>query len=428
MKKLSVDDAKFLQRTQKPTWLDRVARRIVLSRLQSLRYGAVIVTENGVTHSYGSASDEFPVTAHVHVTSPAFYSDIAFGGSVGSGEAYIHGHWECTEVEALVQILLRNRDVLDNLDSGASIVTTPLQKAFHWLNRNTRKGSRKNISAHYDLGNDFYELWLDKNMMYSSAYFESAETTLDVAAEAKLNRICKKLHLKPDDTVIEIGTGWGGFAVYAAKHYGCHVTTTTISQQQYEYARARVEREGLQDNITLLTQDYRDLDGKFDKLVSIEMIEAVGHEYLDTFFDKCSSLLKPEGEMLLQAITIADQRYDKARKSVDFIKRYVFPGGFLPSVTAMNNAMTRVTDLRSIHIEDIGVHYALTLQRWRERFFSRISEVREQGFSDEFLRMWEFYLCYCEGAFLQRAIGVVQLHTIKPFAQPRMVASVSTPT
>ncbi|MCH9692994.1 MAG: cyclopropane-fatty-acyl-phospholipid synthase family protein [Gammaproteobacteria bacterium] len=428
MKTLSVGDAKFLQRTQKPTWLDRLARKIVLARLRSLRYGSVSITEHGETSCYGVASEDFPMSAHIRVNSPAFYSDIAFGGSVGSGEAFIHGHWECDEVESLVQILLRNREVLDNLDSGASLVTAPLQKAFHWFNRNTRKGSRKNISAHYDLGNDFYKLWLDKNMMYSSAFFESAEVTLDEAAEAKLDRICRKLHLTPDDKIVEIGTGWGGFAVYAAKHYGCHVTTTTISQQQHEYASARVEQEGLQDRIELLTCDYRDLEGQFDKLVSIEMIEAVGHEYLDTFFDKCSSLLRPDGEMLLQAITIADQRYDKAKKTVDFIKRYVFPGGFLPSVTAMNDAMTRVTDLRSIHIEDIGAHYALTLQRWRERFFDRMSEVRQQGFSDEFLRMWEFYLCYCEGAFLQRAIGVVQLHTIKPFAQPRMVASVQSPT
>jgi len=255
-------------------------------------------------------------------------------------------------------------------------------------------------------------------MMYSCAWYPHAAATLEEAATAKLDRICQRLRLNANDHVIEIGTGWGGFATHAARHYGCHVTTTTISRQQYEYARARIEAEGLGDRITLLREDYRDLRGKYDKLVSIEMIEAVGHEYLDTYFRKCSSLLRPDGEMLIQAITIADQRYEKAKRTVDFIKRYIFPGGFLPSVTAMTDSMTRTTDLRAVNIDDIGLHYGRTLRDWRDRFFARIDEVRAQGYSEEFIRMWEFYLTYCESAFRERAIGDVHLHAIKPGARP----------
>ncbi len=402
----------------KPRRLDRLARRAVIARLSQIRRGELTLVEDGRVESFGEVTEEFPMRATIHVQSPSFYSDVAFGGSVGAGESYINGHWECSEPEALVRILLRNRDVLDNMETGAARLARPMLKLFHWLNRNTRKGSRRNIAAHYDLGNEFYSLWLDPQMMYSAAWYAGPEATLDEAAVAKLDRICRKLDLSPSDRVVEIGTGWGGFAIHAAKHYGCHVTTTTISGQQHRYAQARIDEEGLADRITLLKNDYRDLDGSFDKLVSIEMIEAVGHEYLDTFFKKCGSLLKPDGEMLLQAITIADQRYERAKTTVDYIKRYIFPGGFLPSVTAMTASMTRVSDMRTIGLEDIGLHYARTLKDWRELFFACIDEVRRQDFSDAFIRMWEFYLCYCEGAFRERAIGTVQLHAIKPEARP----------
>ena len=421
MKSASISTSQFLERTQKSGRLDKLARRIVRSRLAALEEGAVTLLEGGKGETFGKQCDDFPLPVVVDVLSPAFYSDVAFGGSVGSGESYIHGTWECDDLELLVRILLRNRDVLDGIDSGTAIVSRPLAKLFHWMNRNTRSGSRRNISAHYDLGNEFYRLWLDEEMMYSSAFFVSPDTPLEEAAVAKLDRICRKLRLTPSHHVLEIGTGWGGFAIHAARHYGCHVTTTTISEQQHAYARSRIEAEGLADQITLLKRDYRDLDGQYDKLVSIEMIEAVGHEYLDTFFEKCSSLLKPQGEMLLQAITIADQRYDAARKSVDFIKRYVFPGGFLPSVTAMASSMTRSTSMRIVDIEDVGLHYALTLNHWRRRFFARLAQVRELGFSNEFIRLWEYYLCYCEGAFNERAIGNVQLHALAPQARPPLV-------
>jgi cyclopropane-fatty-acyl-phospholipid synthase len=378
----------------------------------------VTVIEKDRSQTFGRADDAFPLAVTLNVKSPGFYGDVAFGGAVGAGEAYIQDYWECSDLVSLGRILLRNRNVLDSVDGGAAAVARPLRKAFHWLNRNTRSGSRRNIAAHYDLGNDFYALWLDPEMMYSSAWYADDSTTLEDAAVAKLDRICQRLDLCADDRVVEIGTGWGGFAVHAAKHYGCHVTTTTISSEQHDYAKRRIAEEGLEHRITLLKKDYRDLEGQFDKLVSIEMIEAVGHEYLDTYFRKCSSLLKPEGELLIQAITIADQRYEYARRNVDFIKRYVFPGGFLPSVTAMTTVLTRQTDLRAIYIEDIGLHYARTLRDWREHFFARIDDVRDQGFTDEFIRLWDFYLTYCESAFLERAIGDVHLHAIKPDARP----------
>ena len=417
-KSLSIDSPDFLERTTRSRRLDRMARRAVLSKLDKLRDGQVTLVENDSRLTFGRTTDEFPLAVTLTVHSPAFFSDVAFGGSVGAGEAYIHGYWESDNPVDLGRIMLRNRDVLDGMEGGAAHLTKPLRKLFHWLNRNTRNGSRRNIAAHYDLGNDFYGLWLDPQMMYSCAWYETPTTSLEDASVAKLDRICQRLGLHAGDRVIEIGTGWGGFAVHAAKHYGSHVTTTTISRQQFEYATQRVREEGLEDQITLLLNDYRDLEGTYDKLVSIEMIEAVGHEYLDTFFQKCSSLLEADGEMLIQAITIADQRYDYARKNVDFIKRYVFPGGFLPSVTAMTTSLTRVTDLRATLIDDIGLHYARTLSDWRERFFARLDEVRALGFKDEFIRLWDFYLTYCEAAFLERAIGDVHLHAIKPGARP----------
>ena len=422
MRTESIGSREFLEGSRKPTGLDNLARRVILARLSEFRYGQVVVAENGETRTYGTATDEFPVTAHIEIKHPKFYSEVAFGGTIGAGEAFIHGYWSCSDLTSLVRILLKNRDVMEGMDSGAALVTRPFQKLFHWMNRNTREGSRRNIAAHYDLGNDFYRLWLDDRMMYSSAYFASPEAGLEEAAVEKLDRICRKLELAPSDHVVEIGTGWGGFAIHAAKHYGCRVTTTTISKQQYEYASAAVAEAGVEDRVTLLLEDYRNLEGQYDKLVSIEMIEAVGHEFHDTFFRKCCELLKPNGQMLLQAINIADQNYSAYTRGVDFIKRYIFPGGCLTSVTAMSDTLTRVTDMRVINLEDIGPHYAETLRHWRERFFDKVDQVRSMGFSDEFIRMWHYYLCYCEGAFIERATGVVQMHLIRPHARPAAMA------
>jgi cyclopropane-fatty-acyl-phospholipid synthase len=376
-----MDSPEFRNTTGKSSWLDKLARRIVLSRLAMLESGQIIVCENGEQVAFGHLTQDFPLAVQLHVLNPKFYSEIAFGGAIGAGEAYIEGYWACANLSEMLRILIRNREVLEKVDSGLAFFAKPLRKVLHALNRNTRSGSRKNIAAHYDLGNDFYQLWLDEKMMYSSAYFATTDTTLEDAAAAKLDRICRKLDLSARDSVIEIGTGWGGFAIHAAQHFGCHVTTTTISQQQYNYAKQAISDAGLEDKITLLFQDYRDLEGRFDKLVSIEMIEAVGHEYHDTYFKKCCELLKPEGQMLLQAITIADQRFDQYKTGVDFIKRYIFPGGCLTSVTDMSRTLTRHTDMRVIHLEDIGSHYATTLRHWHDRFFARIEEVRELGYS-----------------------------------------------
>ena len=260
----------------------------------------------------------------------------------------------------------------------------------------------------------FIALWLDETMMYSSAIFEREETSLHEAQLARMKHVCDRLQLTAEDHLVEIGTGWGGLAIYAAENYGCRVTTTTISKEQYDKAKERVAAAGLQDRITLLFEDFRHLEGQFDKLVSIEMIEAIGHDLFDTYFSKCSDLLKPEGAMLIQAITIADQRYDEYRKSIDFIQRYIFPGSGLPSSSVMTDSVARNTDMRLLGLEDIGLHYATTLNRWRENFFACLPEVRQQGFSDTFVRMWEFYLCYSEGAFLERAISDVQILFAKP--------------
>ena len=418
MRSVSIDSPKFIEASRTPTALESLARRVVRARLESLRNGQIVVTENGRHESFGAVTDDLPLTVQLTVNDPRFYSDIAFGGAVGAGESYIHGCWSCDELTTLVRILVKNRDVLLGMDGGTAYLTKPLQKLFHRLTRNTRDGSRRNIAAHYDLGNDFYALWLDRRMMYSSAIFQHADMSLELAAVAKLDRICRKLDLGPGDHVLEIGTGWGGFAIYAAENYGCRVTTTTISKQQHDYARDAIAKAGLQDRITLLQSDYRDLEGQYDKLVSIEMIEAVGHEYHDTYFGKCCELLKRDGLMLLQAITIADQHYERAKNTVDFIKRYIFPGGCLTSVTAMSDTLTRVTDMRIVDLEDIGPHYATTLQRWRERFFDNIDAIRGMGFSEEFIRMWHYYLCYCEGGFLERAIGNVQMLMMRPDARP----------
>ena len=423
MRLVSIDSPKFLEASRKPTALDALARRVVRQRLASLRNGQIVVTENGRHESFGSVTEDQPLTVQLTINDPRFYSDIAFGGAVGAGESYIHGYWSCDELTTLVRILVKNRDVLLDMDSGTAHLTRPLQKMFHWVNRNTRSGSRRNIAAHYDLGNEFYALWLDRRMMYSSALFEHVDMSLEAASVAKLDRICRKLNLSPRDHVLEIGTGWGGFAIYAAENYGCRVTTTTISRQQHDYADEAIAKAGLQDRITLLQSDYRDLEGQYDKLVSIEMIEAVGHEYHDTYFSKCCELLKRDGLMLLQAITIADQHYERAKKTVDFIKRYIFPGGCLTSVTAMADTLTRVTDMRIVDLDDIGPHYATTLRCWRERFFDNVDRVRGMGFSEEFIRMWQYYLCYCEGGFLERAIGNVQVLMMRPDARPASPAA-----
>jgi cyclopropane-fatty-acyl-phospholipid synthase len=314
----------------------------------------------------------------------------------------------------LIRILSRNKDVVDRLDSGLANIGKFALKGIHALNRNTAKGSRRNIAAHYDLGNDMFELFLDPTMMYSSGIFPSETATMEEASVYKLDRICQKLDLSTDDHLIEIGTGWGSMAIHAAKHYGCKVTTTTISDEQYAWAEQKVKEEGLEDKITLLKKDYRALEGQFDKLVSIEMIEAVGWEYLDTYVETISRLLKDDGIALIQAITIDDQRYEQAKKDVDFIKRYIFPGSFIPCITAIQTAVTRKTDMKMTHMEDITPHYARTLAAWRKRFLENKQDIIAKGYSEDFIRLWDFYFAYCEGGFAERVIGDVHLMFAKP--------------
>ena len=397
--------------------LDRIARRAVLSLLKRLAHGRITLIENSHRHHFGKDSDRFSLQAVISVHHPQFYTRIFFGGSIGAAEAYMEGLWSAEDLTMVMRILALNQKAFQDLEKGLARLTAPFYKFYHYVRKNTKAGSHKNILAHYDLGNDFYALFLDDTMTYSCGIFEQEDSTLREASEAKYDRICRKLQLAPGDRIVEIGTGWGGFAVHAVRNYGVHLTTTTISEEQHQFAQNRIIAAGLEDRITLLKKDYRDLSGKFDKLVSIEMIEAVGHQYLPTFFRTCSRLLKDNGMMALQAITIGDQIFDRHKRSVDFIKRYIFPGSCIPSITAISNAIARATDLRLVHLEDITPHYAITLREWRRRFFDNIEKVRALGFSEPFVRMWEYYLCYCEGGFAERYIGDVQMLFVKPLCR-----------
>jgi cyclopropane-fatty-acyl-phospholipid synthase len=395
--------------TRKPP----LAERLVRARLAALAHGALTVDGE----SYGRRTGRCELAATIHVHDASFWADVAFGGSVGAGESYMAGHWTADDLTAALRIFAANLDATDGLERGANVLARPLRKLLHLAARNTRAGSRRNIAAHYDLGNDFFALFLDRSMMYSAAVFEDPGMALEDAQTAKLERICRRLDLRPGERVLEIGTGWGGFALHAARHYGCRVTTTTLSAAQHAWAESRIREAGLGDRIVLLRKDYRDLHGRFDKLVSIEMIEAVGHQHFATFFARCGALLEPHGQMLLQAITIADQRYDAARKDVDFIKRHIFPGSCIPSVTALTAAATHASDLRLVHLDDIGAHYATTLRHWRENLLRNRTAVRALGYPESFIRMWEFYLAYCEAGFAERTLGDVQALFVRPGAR-----------
>jgi cyclopropane-fatty-acyl-phospholipid synthase len=401
-------------------WLIALARKLVLSQLDKIHTGALVLKEGDQVHCFGNAqADEAAdhgdgLRAELVVHDAGCYRDILTGGSIGAAEAYMTGDWSTPDLTRLVRVLVRNIDVVDGMEGGLARLSAPVLKWFHSMNRNSEKGARRNIAAHYDLGNDFFELFLDPTMMYSAGIFPSAHASMEEASLNKLKIICDKLGLTESDHLLEIGTGWGALAIYAAKHYGCRVTTTTISEEQYALAAKRIEQEGLSDQIQLLKQDYRDLTGQYDKLVSVEMIEAVGWKYYPTFFKTCASLLKPDGKMLIQAITILDQRYESARKSVDFIQRYIFPGSCIPSIHALNSAAMDVSDFRLIDLEDFAEHYARTLNAWQRKFLMNLSEVRKLGYSEEFIRMWQFYLSYCEGGFSERQIGVSHLVYAKP--------------
>lgn len=404
--------------------LSRFARSLVIQQLQQLQDGRLTIREPGFDDLvFGDGDTRYPA-AELHVHDHSTWRDLLTGGSVGAAEAFVAGDWSTPDLVALLRFFSRNIDRMNAFEDRFSWVTKPTLKGLHWLNRNTKEGSRKNISAHYDLGNDLFEAFLDPTMMYSSAIYPSADASLEVAAVHKLDTICQKLALRPDDRVIEIGTGWGGFAIHAAKHYGCHVTTTTISREQLELAKQRVQKEGLEDRITLLFDDYRDLEGQFDKLVSIEMIEAVGPQFLDSYFSQISTLLKPDGLALVQAINMPEQRYQRALRNVDFIQRFIFPGSFIPSFGAILESVRDGSDLVLTHAEDIGFHYARTLRDWCERFMAKRDELEALGYDEAFRRLWHFYFAYCEAGFSERAIGVSQLVFAKPGNKRENILSV----
>lgn len=358
----------------------------------------------------GSSRWDAAPRACVRVFDPRFYQRVLWGGSLGAAESYLRGEWTTDDLVPLFQLLAKNGSTLAKLEKLASWLCTPA----HWIRRqwtrNSFRGSRENIHAHYDLGNDFFRLFLDDTMTYSSGIFLSEQSTLREASIEKYDRICRKLRLQEDHHLVEIGTGWGGFAIHAATNYGCQITTTTISQEQFQYARQAIAEAGVADRVQVVCEDYRRLRGTFDRLVSIEMIEAVGAEYLPTYFRQCESLLRPGGEMVIQAITIPDQRFENYRRSQDFIQKYVFPGGCLPSLGAISRAVERTVDLQLIHLEDFAQDYATTLAQWRSRFLERIDEVRALGLDERFIRLWDYYLSYCEAGFRERLTGVAHLH------------------
>ena len=393
--------------------LDRIAEGAVRARLAGLDSGRLIVHDGPSSSTFGPGHGG--PTATVEVVDPAFYRALAFGGHVGAAEAYVDGDWSTPDLTALVRLFVRNRDVLDGLETGWARWVQPLRRLLHTRNRNTKRGSARNIQAHYDLGNDFFSTFLDETLTYSAGIFEHADSSLRDASIAKYERICRKLDLREADHVVEIGSGWGGFALHAAGTRGCRVTTTTISPSQHRLATARVAEAGLSDLVEVKLEDYRTLQGRYDKLVSIEMIEAVGHEYYGAYFDACARLLEPHGLAAIQAITIQDRFYDAARREVDFIKRYIFPGSNIPSVSALTGAAS-TTDLRLVHLDDLTPHYAETLRRWRSRFLDSWDRIEALGFDTSFRRLWEFYFCYCEGGFDEALLGSLQLVFAKPQA------------
>ncbi len=391
--------------------MNHLYKKLIHQRLSQIEDAQMIIRDGKSTNRYGKAGK---LSATIDVLDAVFYKSIIFGGTIGASESFIRGEWRSPNLTNVIRVLARNIEAQDKLENFFTLLSQPFLKVIHKLNENSVKGSKKNIARHYDLSNDFFSLFLDKNMMYSSAIYKTSKTSLEHAAIHKLDIICKKINLKKTDHIIEIGTGWGGFAIYAAKNYGCKVTTTTISVEQYKFAKYRIKKAGLSSQIKVLLKDYRFLKGQYDKLVSIEMIEAVGYQFYDEYFKSISQLLKVDGDALIQAITIKDQRYSKAIKSVDFIQKYIFPGSCIPSITTIQNSLTNSTDLVINGIEDIGHHYAKTLSDWRVKFLKNKKEIRKLGFDEQFLRMWLFYFAYCEGGFQEKVISDIHLHITKP--------------
>ena len=392
----------------------KVWEKIFVEKIESIRNGRLILSTESEDYEFGRTKNGFP-DAKIRVLDPIFFRKACLGGSLGVADSYSNGDWASEDLVTVFRLFVKNIDCLDGIEGGYAFLFNKLSRlAYKLLNKNTIKGSHRNISLHYDLGNDFYELMLDPTMTYSCGIFESEKTTLQEAQEAKYDAIIDKLELKPEHKVLEIGTGWGGFAVRAAKQCGCRVTTTTISKMQFEYAANRVQSSDLEDRITLLNSDYRHLKDKFDRVVSIEMIEAVGHEYLPKFFGKISDLLEQNGAALIQGITMPDHRYAKYLREVDYVRTRVFPGSCVPSASAMIAASVKATDLRPVSLRDFGYHYSRTLREWRLRFKQNEEKINSLGYDEAFRRAWEYYLCYCEAGFEEGYTGDVHLLLTKP--------------
>lgn len=400
---------------------ERWARNAVHALLQRLRHGSLTVEEAGQVLHFGEDRHTAQIKATLQVRSPAAWVGILRNGEIGAGETYMQGLWDTPDLVQVIRLFVSNMAVIEQMQG--SLLKRQAQRLWHLLRRNSRAGSRRNIAAHYDLSNDFFKLFLDDTMAYSSGVFVRQNASLYEASVAKFERICQQLELKPTDQLLEIGTGWGGLAIHAARNYGCRVITTTLSHEQASHAREWINREGLTDRITVLEQDYRELTGQYDKLVSVEMIEAVGGDYYPEYFRRCGELLKPQGLMMLQAITISDQRYQQSLNSADFIKRYIFPGGQLPCNSEIAHQVAKHTDMQLIDLKDITLDYALTLRAWRERFHDRLAEVRQLGCDEVFIRMWRYYLCFCEGGFLERVIHTGQFLLAKPQWRPHQEAA-----
>lgn len=409
---MSIENIALKNDAQPLDFIDKMAKKLIISFLNNMQNGHLTFEEPAGQFHLGNINAD--LHGKIIINDASCYSKMLLGGSIGAGEAYMQGLWSSPDLTKVIQVLAREQAVLDKLEKRFARFMAIPSWVYHKARKNTQSGSKKNILEHYDLGNDMYQEFLDKEMLYSSAIYPHRDANLEQAQLHKLKTICDRLDLKPGETLLEIGTGWGALAIYAAKNYDVQVTTTTISDAQYDYAKARIEEMGLTEKITLLKKDYRELPGQYDKLVSIEMIEAVGHEYLASFFETCNKHLKPHGKMLIQAITISDQRYHSYRKSVDFIQRYIFPGGCLPSVSIMTQNVTNKTDMVVTGLHDIGQDYAKTLNHWHERFDGALDKVKKLGYDDTFIRLWKFYFSYCEGAFLERRISTVHLIAAKP--------------
>ena len=390
-------------------WLDRRCRSLIHAVFTKLTYGQLEIVENSSHHFFPESTNKEAIKGKLIIHDISVYRDFVKGGSIGAAEAFIEGKWSSPNLTNVIRIFAKAQQATDTLEQNKSWLSKIKNSVNHWQNRNTQSGSKRNVLAHYDLGNELYTRFLDPSMMYSSAIYANEKSSLDEAQQHKLKTICEKLSLCETDHLLEIGTGWGGLAIYAAQNYGCKVTTTTISDAQHDYVQQRIELLNLGDKITLLKKDYRDLDGSFDKVVSIEMIEAVGYEYLPSFFKQCNDRLKEGGKLLIQSITIADQRFDYYKNNVDFIQRYIFPGGFLPSVNILSQHLTKHSALVMESLDDIGLDYAKTLADWRDNFLGSWSQLTPLGYDDTFKRLWLYYFAYCEGAFLERSTSTVHL-------------------